>query len=1376
MALTRITEGVIKPNENYVVNNINSSGVTTSTNFKTGTSNLHNVGIEIAGINVLGADTPIGTGATIYDAGGAVFTGVVTATSFSGSGNIGGIDGNFSGNVTAVDATFTGNVSIGGTLTYEDVTNIDSVGLITARNGIDCNGTLEVSSTSNFDGTVKVADKIEHLGDDNTNIRFPAPDKITLETSGKERFQVDSNGNVYVGGVGASATAGSLWLNDTSANASKIWQDNGNSALVFGTGSGQGERLRIDSVGRLLIGTTSAGTSAQMLTLYRASTSALELRTNTTGNSTIHFTDGDPPSGNAAYRGYIEYRHSDDDMRFATSASERLRIDSSGYVGIGTDDPQYELHVWPRGATSSGQICAQSQGSNTFAELVLKCTDGGTGSLWRNSSGKTDYGGANSLNIYQSANANIAFFTAGNNQRLLITGTGEIQTKTRSAEVRRMILSGSPSNSAFNIEAHDGESGTSSGDVQGKLGLFYNDGSTLTNTACISFERGSGAPDGAMVFVTNQAERLRITSGGFSHIGNPTVTNAWDTHSISLPGANSATFACPATVAIFGGTGYGTANMAGGGIRFVGYYDSSNNFTTFAHVAGVKENTTNGNYAGALTFHTRQHGNLGAERLRISSTGLVGVGTVTNWSPYKLQVAGGLGIAESANTGQQAMSITNNSIQTLSIGVAYNALLLNKDGGNVGITEASPQRALHIGAGGVFRFERGDGTRYGELWNDNSFVELKASTDPIRLNAQSYIRFDIAGDEKLRISSSGGITSKGNGANFEQVETNSYNASWAAANGKIAIKGDLSGGNYFGWRQKSTASGSVSQANAEKKLPTINDFTYPNSSNGMLIASTSKIGFAAAGESPQYSSGVTMLFDHNGLILGGSRAFDCSDSVSGATTALIKLRGSQGKIELNNPAEQSGRLTIKGANSSGNTCYALTNSGKALQGIDVTCTTVGNNGFGGAISFGCGGNGRSAIAARQYGTDDDVNGLSFFAHTSNNGSDNTVESLRIHPGGALSQNFGPCQLDGLAAAALVNITGRQQGANNSHLQTDYKQGLSIGWYTIATCNSGRASGRIGIRETYSSRHQACVFYAAHHYGGGKNQNCVNVIFSSGRHSGNPIGAIRIKAYGTYDGAMLQVYLRDGAGGVQAFMLGDNMQDQGWIMKNWVADGTDPGGLGNYTNIQNNFSTPSSYSDMNEIQSGGMSSGGHIIPGTDNQWTLGRGSYRWNTVYGMSSSINTSDETLKQDIASLTTAEMNAAKRLSALFKTYRWKESVVEKGTDKARTHSGIIAQSIKTAMEAESLDPDKYSFYCIDEWYEDSEGTKLPLETVTRQGDTVGIGTNITLGGNIVVPSGFNKVTRYSVRYEELFAFIAAYNEQRFTSIESRLTALESS
>jgi hypothetical protein len=54
---------------------------------------------------------------------GATVTGVITATTFSG-------------NIIGVAATFTGNVSIGGTLTYEDVTNVDSVGLVTARTGV----------------------------------------------------------------------------------------------------------------------------------------------------------------------------------------------------------------------------------------------------------------------------------------------------------------------------------------------------------------------------------------------------------------------------------------------------------------------------------------------------------------------------------------------------------------------------------------------------------------------------------------------------------------------------------------------------------------------------------------------------------------------------------------------------------------------------------------------------------------------------------------------------------------------------------------------------------------------------------------------------------------------------------------------------------------------------------------------------------------------------------------------------------------------------------------------------------------------------------------------------------------------------------------
>jgi len=88
---------------------------------------------------------------------GATSTGVITATSFSGSGaNLTGIDatalkdtdGNVkiqaeaSGVVVTGILTATGSVSVGGTLTYEDVTNIDSVGLITARDGIHVTGNI----------------------------------------------------------------------------------------------------------------------------------------------------------------------------------------------------------------------------------------------------------------------------------------------------------------------------------------------------------------------------------------------------------------------------------------------------------------------------------------------------------------------------------------------------------------------------------------------------------------------------------------------------------------------------------------------------------------------------------------------------------------------------------------------------------------------------------------------------------------------------------------------------------------------------------------------------------------------------------------------------------------------------------------------------------------------------------------------------------------------------------------------------------------------------------------------------------------------------------------------------------------------------------
>ena len=69
---------------------------------------------------------------------GANVTGVVTATTFKGGVEI--TSGTISAtSITAASGTFNGPVTIGGTLTYEDVTNIDSVGVITARQGIKVN-------------------------------------------------------------------------------------------------------------------------------------------------------------------------------------------------------------------------------------------------------------------------------------------------------------------------------------------------------------------------------------------------------------------------------------------------------------------------------------------------------------------------------------------------------------------------------------------------------------------------------------------------------------------------------------------------------------------------------------------------------------------------------------------------------------------------------------------------------------------------------------------------------------------------------------------------------------------------------------------------------------------------------------------------------------------------------------------------------------------------------------------------------------------------------------------------------------------------------------------------------------------------------------
>jgi hypothetical protein len=198
----------------------------------------------------------------------------------------------------------------------------------------------------------------------------------------------------------------------------------------------------------------------------------------------------------------------------------------------------------------------------------------------------------------------------------------------------------------------------------------------------------------------------------------------------------------------------------------------------------------------------------------------------------------------------------------------------------------------------------------------------------------------------------------------------------------------------------------------------------------------------------------------------------------------------------------------------------------------------------------------------------------------------------------------------------------------------------------------------------------------------------------------------------------------------------------------------------------------------------------ILPATsggasrDNVIDMGASGARFDDIFATNGTIQTSDRNEKQDIAALTSAEMLVGKRISALFKTFRWKDKVAAKGND-ARTHTGIIAQDVQAAFTAESLDAGDYSLFISSTWWE--HDVEVPaVEAVAEVTDEDGNVTTEAVEAKDAytrtntydtedeAPEGATSKTRMGIRYPELLSFVAAYNEQRFAAIETRLTALE--
>ena len=175
----------------------------------------------------------------------------------------------------------------------------------------------------------------------------------------------------------------------------------------------------------------------------------------------------------------------------------------------------------------------------------------------------------------------------------------------------------------------------------------------------------------------------------------------------------------------------------------------------------------------------------------------------------------------------------------------------------------------------------------------------------------------------------------------------------------------------------------------------------------------------------------------------------------------------------------------------------------------------------------------------------------------------------------------------------------------------------------------------------------------------------------------------------------------------------------------VSGNTIPGEFRIFTRDNNNNFLPSLV----------VESGHHTRPGADNVYVLGTSPVRWATVFAGTGAINTSDAREKQDIETLTAAELRVATALKGLVKKFRFKDAVQAKG-DAARIHVGVITQEVIAAFQAEGLDAMRYGVVCYDEW--DEQPAQFDEE------------------GNVVQeyrPAG----NRYGIRYEELLAFIIA-------------------
>lgn len=388
-------------------------------------------------------------------------------------------------------------------------------------------------------------------------------------------------------------------------------------------------RLSIDSSGNVGIGTTSPG---DLLDVYGSTNGVLGLRgrninagastysTLYLGNATsasdvVIFNVG---TGNSAYGGARSGgvgTNSSTPFVFITASTERMRINSSGNVGIGNTNPQalLDLGTTTLGYAANGVDLVAGRRINLYGSNNDHVIGMGSGGMFftGNTDIRFDYKSSTSASngttrmFLNMATGNVGIGTTTANGRLVVRSSG-------GNHLDGLWLQSENTNdtwSIFETGGHDLNFGyataASGADANGDFATkfqFTDDGNLGIGL--------SAAP----------TVPLQVTGTG-------TYVLATNSPSVALASGN-------AQISISSSSAM--AADLGGSLLFAGYSDGSSQ-VPFGYIAGRKENGTSGNEAGYLQFGTRTTG-AATERMRISSVGQVGIGVTP--SVGALQVSG----------------------------------------------------------------------------------------------------------------------------------------------------------------------------------------------------------------------------------------------------------------------------------------------------------------------------------------------------------------------------------------------------------------------------------------------------------------------------------------------------------------------------------------------------------------------------------------------------------------------------------------------------------------------------------------------------------------------------------------------------------------